>query len=360
MDAVDAALVDISDKHISLIDYRQFPISGELVESLKTITGNSCIDLITRLDVRLGRIFANAVSSLIHDNKLDKKDIGAIGCHGQTVLHRPEPPEPSTLQIGDPNIIALATGITTVADFRRMDIAAGGQGAPLTPILHARLFRHPTKNRGIVNIGGMANITVLPPLDTNHAIYGFDTGPGNVLLDAWSFKHTGKSMDMDGRWAAGGTPDLKLLEYLLQDDFFHQAPPKSTGRDYFNIQWLQKKMEGTRQICAPEDIQATLVQLTAVTIANAFINYAPVTQEVIVCGGGVHNPLILKSLARSLADCDVKSTADLGINPDALEAMAFAWLARCRIEGVAGNLPTVTGASSSVLLGSIYAPHIQR
>ena len=355
MDAVDTALVDISNNHIKLIDYRQYPITHELKKALKTVTGNTSIDFMTRLDVRMGRLFADAVSALLHDNKLDKREIIAIGCHGQTLLHRPEPPEPATLQIGDPNIIAYVTGITTVADFRRMDIAAGGQGAPLTPVLHSHLFRHLTRNRAVVNIGGMANVTILPAMNTNNPVYGFDTGPGNVFLDEWAYQHTGQPMDTDGCWAASGTPNIKLLEHLLRDDYFFLAPPKTTGRDYFNLHWLQAKLESFSQNCAAQDIQATLVQFTAFTIANSINTHAPSTHDVIVCGGGVHNPQLMQTLIRNLATRDVKPAGDLGINPDALEAIAFAWLARCRIAGITGNLPAVTGASSPVLLGCIYA-----
>ena len=361
MDAVDAALVDISNSLIKLIDYRQYPLTQELNKELKSVTSHSSIDYITRLDVRLGRLFADAASSLLSDNNLHNSAITAIGCHGQTVLHRPEPPEPTTMQIGDPNLIAHITGITTVADFRRMDIAAGGQGAPLTPVLHVHLFRHSVKNRVIVNIGGMANVTILPAMNnTTSAVYGFDTGPGNVLLDEWIFKHTGQPIDSDGRWAASGTPNLKLLKHLLQDDYFDLAPPKSTGRDYFNLHWLQAKLESFTQSCAPKDIQATLVHLTAATITTAINNHASATQELIVCGGGAHNPQLMRALARYLETCEVKTTGDLGINPDAVEAVAFAWLARCRLEGITGNLPGVTGASSPVLLGSVYAPPVKR
>jgi anhydro-N-acetylmuramic acid kinase len=356
MDAIDAALVDISNEQIRLIAYRQYPITSELCKELKSVTGHSSIDDVTRLDVRLGRLLAEAASALIQENGLDNSDIAAIGSHGQTILHRPEPPDPTTLQIGDPNLIAHLTGITTVADFRRMDIAAGGQGAPLTPALHNHLFRHAAKNRVIVNIGGMANITILPALDTDSIICGFDTGPGNVLLDEWVNKHTGQPMDTDGCWAASGTSNLKLLEQLLQDDYFYLAPPKSTGRDYFNLNWLQTRLENFNHAVLPKDIQSTLVQLTAITITNAINKYAPSTKEIIVCGGGAHNPQLMQALARNLATCNVISAAHLGINPDALEAIAFAWLARCRIEGQPGNLPAVTGATAPVLLGCIYGP----
>lgn len=356
MDAIDAALVDIANEQIRLIAYRQYPITSDLRRELKSVTGQSSIDHMSRLDVRLGRLFAEAASALIQENGRNNSDIAAIGCHGQTVLHRPEPPEPTTLQIGDPNLIAYLTGITTVADFRRMDIAAGGQGAPLTPALHNQLFRHAARNRAVVNIGGMANITILPAMDTNSTICGFDTGPGNVLLDEWAYKHTGKPMDTDGCWAASGTCNLKLLELLLQDEYFDLTPPKSTGRDYFNLHWLQARLEKFDHAAPPEDIQSTLVQLTAITITKAIIQYAPSTQEVIVGGGGAHNPLLMQALTRNLATCNVISTGNLGINPDALEAIAFAWLARCRIEGQPGNLPAVTGATTSVLLGCIYEP----
>ena len=356
MDAIDAALVDIANEQIRLIAYRQYPISSELRRELQSVTGHSSIDHITRLDVRLGRLFAEAASALIQENNRGNSDIAAIGCHGQTILHRPEPPEPTTLQIGDPNLVAHITGITTVADFRRMDIAAGGQGAPLTPALHNHLFRHPTRDRVVVNIGGMANITVLPALASNGTIGGFDTGPGNVLLDAWAYQHTGKAMDTDGCWAASGTCNLNLLELLLLDDYFDLAPPKSTGRDYFNLNWLQARLENFDHTVPPEDIQSTLVQLTAVTITKAVNKYAPSTKEVIAGGGGAHNPHLMQTLARNLAPCNVISTTDLGINPDALEAIAFAWLARCRIKGQPGNLPAVTGATAPVLLGCIYEP----
>ena len=354
MDAIDAALVDISNEQIRLIAYRQYPMTSGLCRELKSASGRSNIDHITRLDIRLGRLFAEAASALIQENGLDNSNIAAIGSHGQTILHRPEPPEPTSLQIGDPNLIAHLTGITTVADFRRMDIAAGGQGAPLAPALHNRLFRHATQNRVIVNIGGMANITILPALDINSTICGFDSGPGNVLLDEWVNKHTGHPMDRDGCWAASGTSDLKLLEHLLRDGYFDLAPPKSTGRDYFNLDWLQTRLDDFDHEVHPEDIQATLVQLTAITITKAINKYAPSTQEVIVGGGGAHNPQLMQALAGNLTKSKVISTADLGINPDALEAIAFAWLARCRIDGQPGNLPAVTGATTHLLLGCIY------
>ena len=356
MDAIDAALVDIAKDQIRLIAYRQYPITSELRQELLSVTGISSIDHITRLDVRMGRVFAESASALMRENNRVTSDISAIGCHGQTILHRPELPEPTTLQIGDPNLIAYITGITTVADFRRMDIAAGGQGAPLAPALHKHLFRHETKNRVVVNIGGMANITILPAKDTSSTICGFDTGPGNVLLDAWVFKHTGQPMDANGSWAASGACNPKLLELLIQDDYFDLPPPKSTGRDYFNLHWLQAKLKNFNHATPPEDIQSTLVQLTAITITEAINQYAPSTKEVIVGGGGAHNPQLMQALARNLAKCNVISTRDFGINPDALEAIAFAWLAKCRIEGHAGNLPAVTGATVPVVLGCIYKP----
>ena len=356
MDAVDAALVDISNEQIILIAYRQFPFTPELCGELKSVSGLSNIDHVTRLDIRLGRLFAEAVAALIQENGLDNSDVAAIGSHGQTLLHRPEPPEPTSLQIGDPTLIAHLTGITTVSDFRRMDMAAGGQGAPLTPALHNRLFRHATRKRVIVNIGGMANITILPPLNSDEPVCGFDTGPGNVLLDDWVNKHTGHPMDLDGKWAAGGTCDLKLLGHLLRDGYFDLAPPKSTGRDYFNLNWLQSRLDEFDHEVQPADVQSTLVLLTASTITQAIDKYAPDTVEVIVGGGGAHNPHLMQSLAGNLAKCKVMSTADLGINPDALEAIAFAWLARRRIEEQQGNLPSVTGASAPVLLGCIYKP----
>ena len=355
MDAIDGALVHFSDNNFKLIDYQQYPIPENIRTALKEFSGETTIDQLSRLDVRLGRLFGETALLLLKKNNIEHNDIKAIGSHGQTILHRPETPEPYSLQIADPNIIAHMTGIKTVSDFRRMDIAAGGQGAPLAPIFHSYLFHHQTTDRVILNIGGMANITVLPAMDKNHPVLGFDTGPGNVLLDAWIRRHTGREFDKDGRWAATGKVNNDLLNSLLDDEYFKMPPPKSTGRDYFNMKWLEHKLECAKQSLSPQDIQATLLKLTVTSIISAIERYAKTAREIYVCGGGVHNLEFMKCLSQQLADCIVKTTEESGINPDAVEAMTFAWLAKCRLEGLPGNLPSVTGAKLPCVLGAIYS-----
>jgi len=355
MDAVDGALVHFSDNKFKLIEYQQHSFPHDIRKTLKELTSESTIDQISRLDVRLGRLFGETALSLIKKCRINRNEINAIGSHGQTILHRPENPEPYSLQIADPNIIAYMTGIKTVTDFRRMDMAAGGQGAPLAPLFHAYLFRHQTVDRVILNIGGMANITVLPAVKKNLPVLGFDTGPGNVLLDAWIKQHTGRNMDEDGQWAASGKCDDELLNNLLDDEYFKMPPPKSTGRDYFNLGWLERKLKCAKQSLSPQDIQVTLIQLTVNNITFAIKRHAETAREIIACGGGVHNLELMKFLVNQLKNHDVKTTEEFDIDPDAIEAMTFAWLAKCRLEGLPGNLPSVTGAKSPCILGAIYS-----
>lgn len=360
MDAIDGALVDFSNNQPALVQYRQTPIDQAIRDELIAIDKNTGIGQIARLDVILGKLFASAAQDLIRSCGVETNQIAAIGCHGQTILHRPEPPEPTTLQIGDPNIICQLTGIPTVADFRRMDLAAGGQGAPLAPLFHQAMFSHPTEARVVLNIGGMGNITILPATESGLPATGFDTGPGNVLLDGWVKQHTGQAIDTGGSWAASGELHKKLLAHLLDDQYFRLPPPKSTGRDYFNPGWLKTKLDTFNQFVDPRDVQATLTELTAVSIAASIENSAPETQTVIVCGGGVHNGFLLRTLARTVPGRRVCGSGDFGIDPDAVEAMTFALLAHNRVEGRPGNIPTVTGAASPAILGAIYRPACRR
>ena len=267
MDAIDCALARFEENRLTEIEYTQYPVPAGLHERLKSVSSQSSLESITRLDVALGNLFAEACLQLINNKNLQAGDITAIGSHGQTVLHRPEGNEPTTMQIGDPNIIAYRTGITTIADFRRMDMAAGGQGAPLVPAFHEYYFRSGEENRIILNIGGIANITYLPQ-DIKIPVTGFDTGPGNVLMDDWANRNINKPMDVDGQWAQQGEVQHDLLDHLLGDDYFRLPPPKSTGRDYFNIEWLMKYISTQKRNYKSEDIQATLVLLTARSIAD--------------------------------------------------------------------------------------------
>jgi anhydro-N-acetylmuramic acid kinase len=265
------------------------------------------------------------------------------------VRHRPSARHPFTLQIADPNIIAARTGITVVADFRRRDMALGGQGAPLVPAFHRFAFGHPSEDRLLANIGGIANLTLLPAVGD---VRGFDTGPGNVLLDAWSREHLHAAYDAGGAYASSGRLDEALLARLLTDAYFSAAPPKSTGPEHFNRIWLANALGGVKR--KPEDVAATLCELTARSIAADVLRHAPTARQLFVCGGGAHNDCLLARLAANLPQAKVASTAAIGLHPDWVEAAGFAWLARETLMGRPGNLPAVTGAAKAVVLGGIY------
>jgi anhydro-N-acetylmuramic acid kinase len=355
-DAIDVALISTHPK-IELIASHSTPISTELRQQIHQLADpqKGSIDQLGHLDHQLGNAFANAVLELLSITHISPKLIIAIGSHGQTIRHRPSPsPHPFTIQIGDPNIIAEKTGITTVADFRRRDIAAGGQGAPLVPAFHRAVFSTEKIDRAIVNIGGMANITWLPQSELESEVIGFDTGPGNVLLDAWIYQHLQQGFDRNGAWATEGKLNKPLLDLLLSDDFFHRPPPKSTGREMFNLSWLQHRLESLNQMVAVVDVQRTLLELTAITIANSINQLSPTHKEIFVCGGGVFNPLLMDRLEYLLAPNPVFSTAKLGIDPQWIEAMAFAWLAYRRMENKPGNICNVTGAKHPQILGALY------
>ena len=314
--------------------------------------GRIALDELGALDVEIGRAFAAAANQLLAEAGVPASRVRALGSHGQTVRHRPATAIAYTLQLGDPNVIAEATGIPTVADFRRRDIAAGGQGAPFAPAFHAAVLGRGRSGRVVVNLGGIANITVLPA-SGGVPIIGFDTGPANCLLDAWAELHLGKSADTGGAFAASGTVRPDLLHRMLDEPYFRMPPPKSTGREVFNATWLHSQLDGMP--CPAADVQATLLELSARTVADAIRTHAADCGEVLACGGGVHNPVLMAALARALAPIPVSSLAARGIDPDFVEAMLFAWLARERIEEQPVNdLPRVTGAHGARVLGGIY------
>jgi len=357
MDAIDAVLVSFSGPHPTILASYSLPLESSLRERLSRLATPDVNELnqMMELDVLMGRQFANASLTLVQQSGVSASAIQAIGSHGQTVRHIPNGNCPTTLQIGDPNIIAEISGITTVADFRRRDMAAGGQGAPLVPAFHAAILRSSDHPRVVVNIGGMANISVLMS-DENGAVTGFDTGPGNVLMDSWTQRHTDKAWDEKGQWAAQGKIDEVLLQKLLAEPYFHQAPPKSTGREQFNDVWLTAQLD--RDIPA-EDVQSTLCELTARSITMAVNAQAPGCKELLVCGGGAYNDYLMQRLAANLPSITVDSTARYGIEPRWMEAMAFAWLARQTMMNLPGNLPAVTGAKHPVILGGIYPAPLQ-
>ena len=356
VDAIDAALISLStDGQFKLVATHAHPISAAIRNEIQALmrAGPNEIERFGELDMALGELFAEAANTVMARAGVAKKDIRAIGSHGQTLRHRPRAAHPFTLQIGNPSVIAERTGITTVADFRARDMAAGGEGAPMVPAFHRHVLRSTKQNRAIINIGGIANVTYLPS-DNSQPVAGFDTGPGNTLLDQWIARHRAHLHDEGGQWAASGRPSNALLEQLQKDSFFESPPPKSTGREYFNMEWLDQCLQKISAPLDAADIQATLLQLTALTIARAIRRYLPQAREAYVCGGGAHNRELMKALAEQLSGVPVATTEALGLDPDWVEASAFAWLAHQTLEGKPGNLPSVTGARGAVILGGIY------
>ena len=297
----------------------------------------------------LAEFYAEAIKRALAEAKVEGAAIQAAGVHGQTLRHRPD--LGITVQLNNPARVAEKSGMAVVADFRSRDVAAGGQGAPLVPAFHAALFGRPDRHRVIANVGGIANITDLP---TDGTVHGFDTGPGNVLSDLWCARNRGTPFDAHGAWAATGRPNAALLDVLLADPYFQEPPPKSTHRDKFNLHWLDEKLAAARIDDEAENIQATLIALTARTIADAVRQYAAGAEEVLVCGGGANNETLMKYLARELAPRKVATTAEEGVPVEQVEALAFAWLAREALAGRPGNIPEVTGAKGKRVLGAIY------
>ncbi len=355
MDAIDVALARFEDR-TRLACYREYPLEHALRRELRGLSKDSPIDAVSRLDERLGFLFAAAVKRLLRETRLQSKDIIAIGSHGQTILHRPQAPCPASVQIGDPNVICNETSITTVADFRRMDMVNGGQGAPLAPAFHQYQFQAAGHPAIILNIGGMANLTLLAPAK----VIGFDTGPGNALLDDWIQKHKNREYDKNGAWAGRGHVNAALLKSMLNDPYFSLPAPKSTGRDYFNLPWLTRRLdEYTAErgaAISAVDVQATLLQLSAVSISEAIKSYAKNVSEVLACGGGAYNRALMQNLQRLLPELKIATTEKYGLAPASVEAAAFAWLAKQRLENKPANLPAVTGANREALLGGVYAP----
>lgn len=355
-DGIDAALINLSvGGRPVLMATHAHPLEAAIRGEIQALMrdGLNEIERLGELDIVLGEMFAAAANAVLGKSGLTKKDIRAIGSHGQTLRHRPRAAHPFTLQIGNPSVIAERTGITTVADFRARDMAAGGQGAPLVSAFHHRMFHSPQRHRVIINIGGIANVTSLPS-DVAQPVSGFDTGPGNTLLDQWISQHQARAHDEAGQWAASGRASKDLLGKLLSDSYFEAQPPKSTGREHFNLNWLQDYLKRLSVPPSAADVQATLLQLTAQTIARAIRRFLPQAHEAYVCGGGAHNRELMSALMASLPDLTVATTETLGLAPDWVEASAFAWLAHQALERKPGNIPSVTGALRAVVLGGIY------
>ena len=353
MDGIDAALVDFSTDTPAIIATHSHPYPAALhrqLEAALQLEDPLTVDM-TAIDKAVGDAFAAAANELLVRARYGPDSIAAIGSHGQTIRHEPDIATPYSLQIGNPELIATRTHIDVVADFRRADIEAGGQGAPLVPAFHRARFSSKNENRVILNIGGIANITILPA-DAAQTVTGFDTGPGNTLMDSWASRHLNTTMDTGGQWAAAGEVDSALLASMLADTYLLSAPPKSTGREYFNADWLLQHL--TRRELPAQTVQATLCELTAQSIATALRTHAADTQQLIVCGGGVHNRHLMARLQANLPGMAIDTTAAHGLDPDWVEAAAFAWLAKQRLADKPGNIPEVTGANQPVLLGNIF------
>ena len=347
LDGIDCALVDIQDNHIDLVGTCYLPYSLGLRHALELAIKDYPNDKSTlnRLDTILGKLYVKSIQKLCQQNQLSVDDIQVIGCHGQTIAHQPQASKPFTLQIGDAHLIHSTFGIPVVHDFRSDDMAKGGQGAPLAPLFHAWYFKDFIPC-AVVNIGGISNITLLQP---NKPLIGWDIGPGNTLMDYWCHKHTGKTMDHKGEYAKQGTVNTVLLETLLDEPYFKQAPPKSTGTDYFNAQWLERQLT----TLPAQDIQATLTHLTAQSITNT-LEHSLQTGNVFICGGGVHNQYLMDAIRVSAGNrFKIQSTEQAGLSPDWVEAVCFAWLAKMRLENSPFATMSLTGSSEPVFIGSI-------
>ncbi len=350
LDGVDAVLASLEEAgEIRLLRTCYLPYGDTLRTRLLALHSQQPneIHLAACAANELARLYAQAVTTLLDGMAPDA--VRAIGSHGQTLRHRPA--DGYTLQIGNAALLAELTGITVVADFRSRDIAAGGQGAPLVPAFHAQALRHPTIHRVIANIGGIANITDLP---ANGPIRGWDTGPGNMLMDAWIKQHSGEHYDRDGTWAASGSVDTLLLQSLLNHPYLNLPPPKSAGREQFNLDSLIALLASLGRDIDPADVQATLLEFTATSLSNAVSRECRGAQELYVCGGGAHNSALMNCIRAHLPAQRVATTAELGIDPDWMEALAFAWLAQQTLHHLPGNLPSVTGAQGPRILGAIH------
>jgi anhydro-N-acetylmuramic acid kinase len=348
LDGVDAVLADLGTATPRMLGHSHRAFTPALKSELAALnhSGNDELRRSARAANELARVYATVVQTLLTQCSHGTRDVDAVGCHGQTVRHQPA--DGYTLQLVNGALLAELTGISVVCDFRSRDVAAGGQGAPLVPAFHHAVFASPDTHRVIVNIGGIANLTDLP---RTAPVTGFDCGPGNLLLDAWAQKHLGQPFDRDGAWAQDGVAIPALLAQLSADDFFYRAPPKSTGRELFNLAWLEQRLDETEK---PGDVQATLLALTAQGIAGAIGKFCSGASEIYLCGGGARNAALVALLTKELAPRRVAATDVIGVDAEHVEALAFAWLAQQSLNARPGNLPAVTGARGARILGALY------
>lgn len=356
LDGVDAVLVDLGGHRAQVLAHSALPFPPELRAELLALNtpGANELQRAWLAGNALARVYAQAVDDVLVQAGVSAHQVTAIGAHGQTVRHRPQAFDGTgfTIQLNQPALLAELTGIAVVADFRSRDVAAGGQGAPLVPPFHRAFFADVAPQVGVLNIGGIANITLIDAL-ASPGLRGFDCGPGNALLDAWCQQHTGAAFDASGAWGASGEVLPALLQRLLAEPFFARQPPKSTGRDLFHPAWLQQHLNADSRV-APQDVQATLTELSARTCADSVLRFAPGLGHLMVCGGGAYNDLLMRRLRALLPNCQVQTTDAWGLPPLQVEACAFAWLAQQALAGRAGNDPLVTGARGARVLGAVY------
>ncbi len=346
LDGVDVVLCEIGAHKPAFISALEYPFDPLLkAKILEMIEKPSSLEAVGKLDHQLGHLFAKAINALLQREEILSENITAIGLHGQTLWHQPFGDTPFTMQLGDANIVYAQTGIKVVADFRRLDVAHGGQGAPFAPAFHQSIFNYLGDDVAVLNLGGIANITFLG-LPT-----GFDVGPANVLLDYWIDKNLNKPFDKKGEWARSGNIHQPLLNTLLSESYFNQTPPKSTGRELFNGHWLEEKLQEFSAL-RPVDVQATLLELSVLSIAEALEDKK--IKHLILCGGGAKNLALIVSLSKYLKGCTIKPSDDYGVSSDYMEALAFAWLARQRVHNRVINLSSITGAKKDSIIGAIY------
>lgn len=351
LDGIDIVLAMIDQQNVTQRISYSYAIPTEIKQAVLSINQGqkTTLEQVGRLDYQLGTLYGQAINQMLQENGMLAEHITAIGCHGQTVWHQPTGDAPFTMQLGDNNRIAALTGITTIGDFRRRDMAYGGQGAPLVPAFHQILLAHPDERRMVLNIGGIANLSLLLP---DEPVRGFDTGPGNILMDAWIAKQLGQPYDKDAEWGRTGRIHHKLLQNMLAEPYFAQLMPKSSGRELFNLAWLEHHLSQLPAI-APQDVQSTLIELTAQSVTDQVKLFGG-CQRLLVCGGGANNPLVMARMAELLPYTQICVTDDFGVSGGDMEALAFAWLAYRTYSGLSGNLPSVTGATQATILGAIY------
>ena len=356
VDAIDAVLMDFSQSNTHIVSSYSQPISTSLRSDINSlIATRQQPKKFENLDRQFVEASCTAVTQLLKRSPIDAKQVTAIGSHGQTVFHDPKGIPAVSIQIGDAQTIADCTRVPTVGNFRQADIDAGGQGAPIACAYHAEVLQSSIEERVILNLGGIANITKLPK-DDDEPIIGFDTGPANTLMDAWTQKHMGTPFDQDGSWAQSGKVNSQLLRQMLKDNYFTSLPPKSTGREHFNLEWLQHQLDTFCIAVSPEDIQATLLALTTFSIADSINSWCPQSKKILICGGGSENKFLVKQLENTLEKTTLEQTSKHGVPSKWMETMAFAWLAKQNQQLNPGNIPSVTGADKKVVLGYIFKP----